>query len=278
MKQNANLETKVGIFLLIGIGLVCTLIIIFGEVPDLFKPTYTLTVRFPNASGLLKGSDVYLSGALIGKVTTDPHPIPDTQKVEVNLKIDKSVGIRQNASYVIGSSGLLGDKFVEVKPVVYPDGTPDEKKAALVYDGEVIEGVPETGLPELMDASKPLIDKANDIADQLDEMIRKLNLDVFSGTSTDDLKETIAKLRNMVDNGDSMITNANDLLSQAKTGKGVLGRLINDKQMGDNLAGFIANLKVHGPIFYHDDTTDKSASATSDDRAQSSDSRRKFGQ
>src|SRR5271170_5283334 len=115
-----NIETYTGLFLMAGVALICALIIVFGEVPDLFKPTYKLTVTFPNASGLLKGSDVYLSGALIGKVTTDPHPIPDTQTVEVGLKIDKNVGIREDAKYVIGSSGLLGDKFVEVRPVTYP--------------------------------------------------------------------------------------------------------------------------------------------------------------
>jgi phospholipid/cholesterol/gamma-HCH transport system substrate-binding protein len=254
MKQTANLETKVGIFLLLGIGLICTLIILFGEVPDLFKPTYTLTVKFPNASGLLKGSDVYISGALIGKVTTDPHPIADTQKVEVNLKIDKKVGIRTDAQYVIGSSGLLGDKYVEVRPKVYAEG---EEKAPYVKDGDVIEGTQAPDIPALMDASMPLIDRANHIAAQLDDMITRLNTDVLSGTSTDDLKETIAKLRHMVDNGDSMISNANDLLAQAKTGKGTLGRLINDKQTGDNIAAFIANLKAHGPIFYKDDTADK---------------------
>jgi phospholipid/cholesterol/gamma-HCH transport system substrate-binding protein len=254
MKQTANLETKVGIFLLLGIGLICTLIILFGEVPDLFKPTYTLTVKFPDASGLLKGSDVYLAGAVIGKVTTDPHYIPDTQRVEVNLKINKDVGIREDATYVIGSSGLLGDRFVIVKPAEYKPGQP---KAPFVKDGEVIEGVTDIDLSAIMDASKPLIDRANHIAAQLDDMITRLNTDVLSGTSTDDLKETIAKLRHMVDNGDSMISNANDLLSQAKTGKGALGRLINDKQVGDNLAAFIANLKAHGPIFYHDDSSGK---------------------
>jgi len=70
-----------------------------------------------------------------------------------------------------------------------------------------------------MSSSKPLIDKANDIADHLDNMVKKLDVDVFSGTSTDDLKETIAKLRHMVDNGDTMMTSANDILSQAKTGR-----------------------------------------------------------
>ena len=264
MKQAANLETKVGVFLLLGIGLICSLIILFGEVPDLFKPTYSLTVKFPDASGLLKGSDVYLAGAVIGKVTTDPHYIPDTQRVEVNLKIDKKVGIREDATYVIGSSGLLGDRFVIVKPALYDKDTPEEKKAPFVKDGETIEGVQETGLNEIMDASKPLIDRANHIAAQLDDMITRLNTDVLSGTSTDDLKETIAKLRHMVDSGDTMISNANDLLGQAKTGKGVLGRLINDKQVGDNLAVFIANLRAHGPIFYHDDTADKNDKSDDD--------------
>jgi phospholipid/cholesterol/gamma-HCH transport system substrate-binding protein len=264
MKQTANLETKVGIFLLLGIGLICTLIIIFGEMPDLFKPTYTVTVKFSDASGLLKGSDVYLAGAVIGKVTTDPVYIPDSQSVEVHLKIDKNVGIREGSTYEIGSSGLLGDRFVVVKPVAYPKGTPDSEKQPFIEDGAEIDGTTEPGLPEIMDASKPLIDRANHIAAQLDDMITRLNVDVFSGTSTDDLKETIAKLRHMVDNGDSMISNANDLLAQAKTGKGALGRLINDKQVGDNLAAFIANLKAHGPIFYHDDTTDNSAKTSSD--------------
>jgi phospholipid/cholesterol/gamma-HCH transport system substrate-binding protein len=245
MKQ--NLETKVGLFLMGGIAILCTLIIFFGEVKDIFKPTYTMTVTFPNASGLLKGSDVYLSGAPIGKVISNPHPVPDTQKVEVSLKIDKSAGIRKDAKYIIGSSGLLGDRFVEVQPVEYPGNTPEEKKAPLVKDGELIQGTTSASLDELADSAKPLIQRANDIAAKVDDMITKLNDDVLSGTSTQDLKDTIAKLKDMV-------SNADELLGQAKTGKGALGRLINDKQVGDNLAAFIANLKKSGPIFYKDET------------------------
>jgi phospholipid/cholesterol/gamma-HCH transport system substrate-binding protein len=257
MRQNSNIETKVGIFLLLGIGLICTLIILFGELPDMLKPTYKLTVTFPDASGLLKGSDVYLAGAVIGKVTTDPRYLPDAGMVEVGLKINKDVGLREDAIYTVGSTGLLGDRFVIVQPHVYPKETPEDQRKPFVKDGERIEGKEETGLNDIMNASKPLIDKANDIASQLDDMITRLNTDVLSGTSTEDLKETIAKLRHMVDSGDAMITNANDLLTEAKNGKGVLGRLINDKQTGDDFRDLIHNLKAHGPIFYHDDTADK---------------------
>lgn len=258
MKTNNNLETTVGIFLLFGIGIICTLILFFGEVKDVFKPTYSLTVTFPNASGLLKGSDVFLSGAHIGKVTTDPVPIPDTEKVKVNLKIDSSIHIRDDAKYVIGSSGLLGDLFVDVKPVEYPPGTADSEKSPFVKDGAVIDGSASVGLGDLAEGAQPLLKKANQIADKLNEVMEKLDNQVLTGTSTADLKETIAKLREMVDNGDSMVKNANDILGQAKNSKGALGRFLNDKQVGDNLAAFIANLKAHGPIFYKDDTADKS--------------------
>ncbi|HUB67954.1 MAG TPA: MlaD family protein [Candidatus Methylacidiphilales bacterium] len=257
MKQNQNLETTVGIFLLCGIAIICGLIIFFGDVKDIFKPTYSFTVRFPDASGLLKGSDVYLSGAVIGKVTTDPYPIPDTELVEVHLKIDSKVLLRHDANFIIGSSGLLGDRFVDVQPKEYPEGTPESEKGKPITDGETIIGTKTTSLEDIAQGAQPLIARANDIAAQLDEMITRLNTEVFPSTSTADLKETIAKLRDMVDNGDTMIKNANDLLVEAKNGKGAVGRLINDKQVGDNLATFIANLKAHGPIFYKDDSAEK---------------------
>ncbi len=207
---------------------------------------------------------------MIGKVTTDPRYVPDSQMVEVGLKINKDVQIHDDAKYVIGSSGLLGDRFVIVQPA---ETKPGEDKRPFVKDGDKITGTQEVGIGTIMNASKPLIDRANDIATQLDDMITRLNKDVLSGTSTEDLKETIAKLRHMVDNGDSMVTNANDLLDQAKHGQGILSRLINDKKTADDFSALIANLKAHGPIFYHDDSADKSSKSTS--TSDNSDGRRK---
>ena len=97
-------------------------------------------------------------------------------------------------------------------------------------------------------------------------MITRLNHDVLSGTSTQDLKITIAQLRDMVEHGDSMakhgdefIQNANILvkhgdqfIQEARTGQGALGLLINDKKTRDNLRDLIQNMKEHGPVFYHD--------------------------
>jgi phospholipid/cholesterol/gamma-HCH transport system substrate-binding protein len=255
MKHN-NLETTVGIFLMAGIAVICTLIIFFGEVQDYFKPSYEFTIDFPNASGLLKGSDVYLSGASIGKVVTDPEPIPDSEGVTVKLKINENVKVREDAKFVIGSSGLLGDRYVDVQPKQYPPNTPDDKKAAYVADGQEIKGTQSYGIDELTQSAEPLINRANHIAAQLDDMITRLNQDVLSGTSTDDLKETIATLRDMVNNGDAMVKNANDLMVQVKNGDGTLSLLINDKKTRDNVRDLIENMKEHGPVFYHDTAGD----------------------
>jgi phospholipid/cholesterol/gamma-HCH transport system substrate-binding protein len=247
-------ETIVGIFLLCGIAVICTLIIFFGEVQGLFKPTYEFTVDFPNASGLLKGSDVYLSGASIGKVVTDPAPIPDAQEVRVKLKIDEKFKVREDAKFVIGSSGLLGDRFVDVQPVQYAKDTPEDQKGKYITDGETLAGSQMVGLDELTQSAEPLIQRATHIAVQLDDMITRLNTDVLSNTSTDDLKETIATLRDMVNNGDSMVKNANDFLLEAKGSHGTIGLLMNDRATADNLSSFILNLREHGPVFYKDDS------------------------
>jgi len=271
MKQ--NLETKVGLFLMFGIAVICTLIICFGAVGDLFKPTYTLTLTFPDASGLLKGSEVYLSGAEIGKVTTDPQPIPDTQRVEVKLKIDNKVRIRTDATYTIGSAGLLGDRYVEVTPHQYPDNTPESDRKPFVDPSKPIEGSETPNLDSITKAAQPLIIKANAIADQLNDMITKLNTQVFSGTSTDDLKITITDLRKLVKNANDMVTsgtvmlkNGNDVLVDVKDSKGPLGLAINDRESADrlkatlkNLEDLSANLKEHGVLFYSNtnDSADK---------------------
>ena len=256
MKQ--NLETKVGLFLMFGIAVVCTLIIFFGEVQDFFKPTYSLTVTFANASGLLKGSDVYLSGALIGKVTTDPQPIPDTQNVQVRLKINNGVHIRTDASFVIGSSGLLGDMFVEVKPVEYAADISEDQKKPYLQNGDVIVGAQSASIEELTNSAEPLIRKATEIADTLQQISTKLNDQILSGSTPGDLKQAISNLKDMTQNGNSMlqhadqfavqatatVKNADEFIDDAKRGRGTLGVLINDRQTAANFRDLIANFET----------------------------------
>lgn len=85
--QNRGVEVKVGAFLFVGLALLAALVVQFGRIGEGFKTYYPLTVRFTDASGLLKGSDVLLAGAKIGRVSNGPHLVGEGNGVEVPLRI-----------------------------------------------------------------------------------------------------------------------------------------------------------------------------------------------
>src|SRR6266436_706448 len=93
----------------------------FGRLGEGFKIYYDLTIRFKDASGLLKGSDVVLSGAKIGRVSGGPRLLGEG--VAVPLRIYEYVKLPKGSQFTVGSSGLLGDRFVNV---ITPPGPPKE--------------------------------------------------------------------------------------------------------------------------------------------------------
>ena len=72
-QSEKTLELKVGAFVIVGLAVLAILVVQFGRVGEGFKTYYGLTVKFPDASGLLKGSDVLLAGAKIGRVSEGPR-------------------------------------------------------------------------------------------------------------------------------------------------------------------------------------------------------------
>src|SRR6266853_5678802 len=113
--ERKGVEFFVGLFLLIGFGCIAVMVVMFGKAGSGPQHFYALTVEFPNASGLIKGSDVLLSGARIGRVAGPPTLIRDTFRVEAKLEISEEVRIPRGATFVVGSSGLLGDRYVDVQ-------------------------------------------------------------------------------------------------------------------------------------------------------------------
>src|SRR5207247_11081637 len=86
-RHERGLEFKVGIFVFVGLALLGALLVQFGRLGEGFKTYYPLTVRFTNASGLLKGSDVLLAGARIGKVAGGPLLVRGGDGVAVALNV-----------------------------------------------------------------------------------------------------------------------------------------------------------------------------------------------
>ena len=96
---------------LLAIGL---MVVYFGRFGESIHGFYRIRVEYPNASGIFKGASVLLAGAKIGSVENNPVILPDMNGVYIDLKIFEEVKIPSAAEFTIGSSGLLGDRYVQI--------------------------------------------------------------------------------------------------------------------------------------------------------------------
>ena len=280
MNRDRALELKVGIFVAIGLAMICGFVVRFGRLGEGVKAYYNLTIHFKDASGLLKGSDVLFSGAKIGRVGGGPRLIPQGEGVAVPLRIYDYVKIPKGSKFTVGSSGLLGDRFVNV---IMPS-TP--AKEFLPKDA-VIEGTRESGLDDLTREGSQLIEDLRGTVQNINGTFTRLNTEALSPettqnlrTSIDHLNETTSalaqsskKLDGVVEKADATMASAKkdaddlqgtigearktfsaatQLVREATNGNGLLASLIKDSDMARDLRALVANLRAHGVLFYRD--------------------------
>ena len=265
-RHERGLEFKVGIFVFVGLAMLGALLVQFGRLGEGFKAYYPLTVRFTNASGLLKGSDVLLAGARIGKVAGGPRLVREGDGVAVPLKIYDYVKVPEGTKFTVGSSGLLGDRFVVVTP---PPGQPK----AYLPPNAYINGTRETGIDDLTQQGGALVG-------DLRTTVQKLNQETLSAQNMENLKSsmehlnqatsalaesskkldgvieqtdsTMASAKKAVDSLQYAIADTRKMLRSATQGKGLVATLLNNQQLSDDLHALITNLRAHGVLFYRD--------------------------
>jgi len=265
-RHERGLEFKVGAFVFVGLAMLGALIVQFGRLGEGFKIYYPLTVRFSDASGLLKGSDVLLAGAKIGKVSGGPRMVREGQGVDVPLKIYDYIKVPEGSKFSVGSSGLLGDRFVNV---VMPPG---QAKAFLAPNTH-ISGARETGIDDITREGGALLA-------ELRGTVQRLNQDTLSSENTQNLKasmehlnqatsalaESSKKLDGVIEQADSTMASAKKaadglqdaiadtrkVLRSASQGKGLVATLLNNQEMANDLHALISNLRAHGVLFYRD--------------------------
>lgn len=275
-------QIRVGIFLAIGLAALASTVVYFGRIGDGIRKYYELRVEYPNASGLLKGSSVFLAGAKIGIVNTAPQMLPDMDGVFVMLRIYDEVRIPSASTFAIGSSGLLGDRFVQI---LLGEGA---RNSPPISPGAVIRGRGESGgIGALADGAgdvlaevRTAVQSINSLAQKLDSQLldpaamEKLrsslkNIEVASAAiaeSSGRLGDVMEDARKAVDSGgeammaiktaagefQKTMTDFRALLAQTRQGRGLLGALLNDQEMAANARALAANLRQHGILWYRD--------------------------
>ena len=242
------------------------LVVQFGRLGEGFKNYYGVTVRFSDASGLLKGSDVLLAGAKIGKVAGGPRMVREGNGVDVPLKIYDYVKIPDGSKFTVGSSGLLGDRFVSVT-------MPPGQRKTFLPPNAYISGTRETGIDDLTREGGALVNDLRGTVQKLDTTVTQLNEQALSSTNMENLKSSLAhldeatgafadsskKLGGVIEKADSAMDSAKQaaedlqkVLSSATQGKGLLAALLTNQELANDLRALIANLRAHGVLFYRD--------------------------
>jgi phospholipid/cholesterol/gamma-HCH transport system substrate-binding protein len=275
-----TLELKVGVFVIVGLAVLAALVVQFGRVGEGFKTYYGLTVRFPDASGLLKGSDVLLAGAKIGRVSGGPRLTRSGQGVEVPLRIFDYVKVPAGSKFSVGSSGLLGDRFVAV---TMPPGEP----TAFITKDATIDGARETGLDDLTREGGFLVNDLRGAVQNVNTTISRLNDQALSPENMQNLKasvehlnaattalaESSKKIDGVLEKADATmgsakkaaddvqvaiadarktIQAATQVMQEATNGKGLLATLLTNQDLAKDLRALVANLRAHGVLFYRD--------------------------
>jgi phospholipid/cholesterol/gamma-HCH transport system substrate-binding protein len=128
-------ETIVGIFIVIGLLCIGYMTIKLGKIPMFGGDYYTLYARFSSVSGLRVDSPVEIGGIEVGRVE-QLNIDQDKQISVVTLRIEKGIKIYEDATASIKTSGLIGDKLINIDPggggdLLKPGGTITETNSPL---------------------------------------------------------------------------------------------------------------------------------------------------
>ncbi|HLC18410.1 MAG TPA: MlaD family protein [Thermodesulfobacteriota bacterium] len=251
-------EAKVGLFVLIGVLLLVYMSLRVGGIRLGRAEGYTLIVKFDSAAGLDPDASVRVAGVEVGRVKTIRL---EDHKAQLELIINPDVEIGKDFVAALKTTGLLGERYVELMPgrpgapalkegeeitrtakfvdvdtllMSLSDVAEDLKKVTASL-GNVLGGEEgETTLRNIVKNVEDLSFTVNRIVEQNDEKLGRIlaNLDEFSTLLRDDGPEISAGLKEAVKNlNTALLETSNNLNS-----------LIEDNR--ENLKEGVENLKV----------------------------------
>lgn len=113
--KRANIEMGVGLFLVAGFLSFIYLTVKLGDIEYFADETYRVTASFNSISGLKEGASVEIAGVKVGKVT-GIRLDNDEYEAEIALEINKDVRLQEDSIAAIRTAGIIGDRFVNIKP------------------------------------------------------------------------------------------------------------------------------------------------------------------
>jgi phospholipid/cholesterol/gamma-HCH transport system substrate-binding protein len=126
-------ELAVGFFLFLGILSLVYLSIKLGRMEMVGKKVTTLYAEFENVGGIKPGASIEVAGVSVGTVK---RVMLDNYQARLELQIEQSVKIQEDAIASIKTSGLIGERFLAITPggsekILHEGGTIRETESAV---------------------------------------------------------------------------------------------------------------------------------------------------
>ncbi len=199
-------EFYVGLFIVVGLAIMATLIWQFGSVTDHFRPSYNLQVVLPDATGLVDGAPVRLSGVNIGTVQSRRF-LDNYGGIELSLNIYQEYQIPENSKIAISTSGLMGDKFISVTQPVKATGNYIAEGSTIKADGVDLMADLTARAASLSDQMAMVLEELDSavsetrvVVGNLTSVSEKFDLKVMSEANVGNFTTTIEKLSETTDN------------------------------------------------------------------------------
>jgi len=259
-------EAKVGLMITVSFTVFIVMIAMLAKI-NISRSGYTLRVYYSFLNDLRVGAPVKIAGGIkIGYVDTIKQ---SGEKTEVDVWIEKKYPLVKNTRFAIFTSGLIGEKYVNV--FVPPSSDVEE----FLDDGDVVYGLDpasfdqmmmtfqtfmqdESGgqvLAEIFQNSKKFVGNLNKIADEnrydvrqsiitTKEMIASLNMqsqvmmgniNKFSKNMADLSEQNKDDINITLRNLSEVSANLNKIVFRIEKGRGTLGRLLNEEDIYNNL-------------------------------------------
>ncbi len=184
--DKSRLESKVGLFVFIGLALLAALLIQFSKSSSVFRGTYLLKLHTANVGGLKERAGVLLAGVPVGsvkKIDLDPGGT----NVAVTLEIYKDNLIYHDARFVIEANGFLGDQFVSVVPTA--------NSLPLLTNGQDVTCEAPFNLQEVARGAAGFIQRLDDTAKKLDASVSDLRSQLLNATVLANFGSAVTNLR-----------------------------------------------------------------------------------
>ena len=217
MKSMIATETKVGIFVVLGILVLTYFTIRVGKI-EVREKGYQVFAQVDSAAGLDKNSPVRIAGVEIGKVESIGL---EGLKAKVTLRIPDKIQIPEGSKIYVKSSGLLGEKYIEIAPGPGPQ--------YIKANGMIEEGGPSVDVDRVLT-------QLSSIGGDIQSVTRSLSHVLGGPEGEENIKEMVAGAR-------ETMVNLQNITQAIDNGEGTLGKLVKDEKLYTEVKETMTNLQ-----------------------------------